>query len=199
MASADPTNEMAHFSLGSAYLQAGRHAEAAQCFERCVELVPEMSKSFQLGGQAMLGAGWEDRAVAFLSRGYEVAAKRGDRMPAEAMAKILRSIGREPPTVELPRDPGADALRAAGNFVCQHTGRPGTKLDGPPFRGPVGLWIAENISAETWREWIGQGTKVINELRLDFSRDEHQSIYDQHMREYLGIDDELVRRLTSGQ
>ena len=28
MASADPTNEMAHFSLGKAYLDAGRHAEA---------------------------------------------------------------------------------------------------------------------------------------------------------------------------
>ena len=30
MASADPTNEMAHFSLGKAYLDADRHAEAAQ-------------------------------------------------------------------------------------------------------------------------------------------------------------------------
>jgi thioredoxin-like negative regulator of GroEL len=29
MAVEDPDNDMAHFSLGSAYLQAGRHKEAA--------------------------------------------------------------------------------------------------------------------------------------------------------------------------
>ena len=34
MAAADPTNEMAHFSLGNAYLQTGRFAEAAQSLER---------------------------------------------------------------------------------------------------------------------------------------------------------------------
>ena len=36
MAQADPENEMAHFSLGSAYLKAGRPAEAAVSLEKCV-------------------------------------------------------------------------------------------------------------------------------------------------------------------
>ncbi len=45
---------------------------------------------------------------------------------------------------------------------------------------------------ETWRNWIAQGTKVINELRLDFSRDDHQKVYDQHMMEYLNITQEEV-------
>jgi Fe-S cluster biosynthesis and repair protein YggX len=61
----------------------------------------------------------------------------------------------------------------------------------------VGQWIFDTISAETWRDWIGQGTKVINELRLDFSRDSDQEIYDRHMREYLGIDDELLAQLRA--
>ena len=61
-----------------------------------------------------------------------------------------------------------------------------------PMRGPVGDWIFENISAETWKDWIGQGTKVINEMRLDFSRDRDQEIYDQQMREYLGIDEAVI-------
>jgi Fe-S cluster biosynthesis and repair protein YggX len=60
------------------------------------------------------------------------------------------------------------------------------------MRGPVGDWIFENISAETWKDWIGQGTKVINEMRLDFSRDRDQEIYDQQMREYLGIDEAVI-------
>jgi Fe-S cluster biosynthesis and repair protein YggX len=60
----------------------------------------------------------------------------------------------------------------------------------------VGKWIQENISAETWRAWIGQGTKVINELRLDLSREQDQDVYDTHMREYLGIDNDLHEQLT---
>ena len=36
---------------------------------------------------------------------------------------------------------------------------------------------------------------MINELRLDFSRDEDQRVFDQHMYEYLGMDAELVAKL----
>ena len=195
MAQADPSNEMAHFSLGNAYLQAGRFAEAAQSLERCLAIAPEMSKAWQLCGQAQVGAGWADKAALTLTRGYEVAARKGDRMPQQAIAELLRSIGREPPKVEAPVDEAAEALRASGAFVCQRTGRPGTKMETPPFRGPVGAWIHENISAETWKAWIGQGTKVINELRLDFSRDRDQEVYDQHMHEFLGLDPELLAKI----
>src|SRR6185369_10110352 len=99
MASADPDNDMAHFSLGNAYLQAGRAAEAARSFERCVEVNAEMSKAYQLGGKAMIEAGWSDKAVAFLEKGFMVAAAKGDRMPQQAIAELLRSIGRAPPVL----------------------------------------------------------------------------------------------------
>jgi Fe-S cluster biosynthesis and repair protein YggX len=195
MASADPTHEMAHFSLGKAYLDASRHAEAARSFERCVELAPDMSKAYQLGGQAMIGAAWTDRAVEFMNRGYETAARKGDLMPKNAIGELLRSIGREPPKLGAEVDAAAERLKASGSFICQRTGRPGNKLPSPPFKGVIGQWIFENISAETWKQWIGQGTKVINELRLDFSRDKDQETYDQHMREFLGIDAEVLERI----
>jgi len=195
MASADPTNEMAHFSLGKAYLDASRHAEAARSFERCVELAPDMSKAYQLGGQAMIGAEWTDRAVEFMNRGYETAARKGDLMPKNAIGELLRSIGREPPKLGAEVDAAAERLKASGSFICQRTGRPGNKLPSPPFKGVIGQWIFDNISAETWKQWIGQGTKVINELRLDFSRDKDQETYDQHMREFLGIDAEVLERI----
>jgi Fe-S cluster biosynthesis and repair protein YggX len=143
----------------------------------------------------MLGAGWADKAVDVLNRGYETAARKGDLMPRNAIAELLRSIGREPPRLAPEVDAAAERARAAGGFVCQRTGRAGTKMPAPPFRGPVGQWIFENISAETWKQWIGQGTKVINELRLDFSRDKDQETYDQHMREFLGIDAEVLSKL----
>ena len=85
----------------------------------------------------------------------------------------------------------------AGEMVCSQTGRVGNKMAKPPFRGPVGEWIHEHITRETFDDWIGQGTKVINELRLDLSRDEDEATYDRHMREYLGIDDALLAELTA--
>lgn len=197
MASADPDNDMAHFSLGNAYLQAGRAAEAASSFERCIAINPDMSKAYQLGGKAMIDAGWTDRAVQTLEQGFTVAASKGDRLPQTAIAELLRSIGREPPRLAKEVDEAAERLRSSGTFICRRTGRPGTKLDRPPFRGAVGAWIHENIAAETWKDWIGQGTKVINELRLDFSRERDQEVYDQHMREFLGIDSEVMKEIAA--
>lgn len=194
MAREDPDNDMAHFSLGNAYLQAKRSAEAARSLQKCLELNPDMSKAYQLAGQAMIDAGWADQAVAVLTKGYEVAASKGDRMPMQAMADLLKSIGREPPKIQAVTTASADA--PGSTFVCKRTGRAGTQLSKPPFRGPVGQWIYENISAQTWQTWIGQGTKVINELRLDFSRDQDQEAYDQHMREFLGIDNDLYAQIT---
>ena len=195
MAAADPSNEMAHFSLGNAYLQTGRFAEAAQSLERCIAINADMSKAYQLAGEAMIKAGWEDKAVAMLEKGFAVAAGKGDRLPQQAMGKLLESIGRKAPLMAEEAET-AERLREAGAFVCRRTGRPGTKMSSPPLRGPVGSWIAENISQETWRQWIGQGTKVINELRLDFTRDRDQEMYEQHMREYLGIDEEVLREIA---
>ena len=198
MAKADPDNEMAHFSLGNAYLQAGRAAEAAEALARCIELNPEMSKAYQLAGDAMIKAGWSDRAVLTLNQGYEVAAKRGDLMPKKAIEELLDSIGREPPTLSMDVAEQLREMQDSGAFTCSATGRAGTQLEEPPFRGPIGAWIHANISEQTWQEWIGQGTKVINELRLDFSREEDQATYDRHMYEFLGMDDALLEKLTAG-
>ncbi len=197
MAHDDPENDMAHFSLGGALLAAGRFAEATRSFERCIELNPEMSKAYQLGGEAMIKAGWADKAVATLNTGYEVAAARGDLMPRNAIADLLTSFGRQPPRISDEAQAAARRLQESATFICRTTGRPGTQLPEPPMRGPLGKWIHENVSQETWRSWIAQGTKVINELRLDFSRDEDQAVYDQHMFEFLGIDESVRRELTA--
>jgi len=196
MATADPDNEMAHFSLGSAYLQAGRAAEAAGSFERCIELDPDMSKAWELAGRSMIDAGWEDRAAEALDRGYRVAASKGDRMPMEAMEKMLGELGRPVPALSPEESAEAEAVASGSTFVCGRTGKPGTQLAEPPVRGPLGEWIRENVSAETWQAWIGQGTKVINELRLDFSREEDQVAFDQHMCEFLGLEPETYHELT---
>ena len=191
---ADPNNDMAWFSLAGAYAQAGRHADAAKAYLRCADLNPEMSKAYQLAGASLIAEGNAKRAGEVLSKGYEVAAKRGDFMPRKAMGEMLEKLGLALPRVEASVASGPPA----GSFVCRKTGRAGTRMARPPFKGPVGAWIAENISQETFRDWIGQGTKVINEMRLDLSREQDAETYDQHMREYLGIDESLYAELTKG-
>lgn len=197
MANDDPDNDMAHFSLGSAYLQASRPADAAKSLERCIEINPEMSKAYQLAGDAMIKAGWEDRAAAVLTKGYTIATRRGERMPQQEIARLLERLGRPVPEVDAEAERAKQKEAAGGSFICRRSGKPGTQLDKPPFRGPVGQWIYENISSETWNAWIGQGTKVINELRLDFSREEDQTTYDRHMRDFLGIDDKVLEEIAA--
>jgi Fe-S cluster biosynthesis and repair protein YggX len=194
MVQADPTNDMAHYSLAGAYAQAGRPRDAAESYVRCFRINRDMSKSYQLAGEQFIKCNDKPSAAGVLREGYAVAAQRGDFLPKQAMAELLKQLGEAPPEVAGAK---AEIEAPAGTFMCRKTGRPGTKLARPPFRGPVGLWIFENISAETWKDWIGQGTKVINELRLDLSREDHAETYDQHMREFLGIDEPLLRELSA--
>ncbi|MBQ0799445.1 MAG: oxidative damage protection protein [Porticoccaceae bacterium] len=40
-------------------------------------------------------------------------------------------------------------------------------LDAPPFPGPKGQDIFDNISKQAWDEWLAQQTMLINEKRLN--------------------------------
>ena len=193
MTQADPDNDMAHFSLGGAYAQAGRNDDAARAYLRCIEINPALSKAHQLAAAALIKTGDLDRAADVLTKGYTVAAELGDLAPKNAMGEMLTEMGRPVPEVVNAKPEET----VVGSFICQRTGRPGTQLDRPPFKGPIGQWIFENISQQTWREWIGQGTKVINELRLDLSNEEDADAYDRHMCDFLGIDETLQANLTS--
>jgi Fe-S cluster biosynthesis and repair protein YggX len=194
MTQADPTNEMAHFSLGRAYAESGRPADAARAYLRCIELVPDMSKAYQLAGESLAKAGDTERAKSVLRQGHTIAAGKGDLMPKNAMAKLLADLGEPVAETEAAAGPGAASINQDGPVPdgmirCRQSGRIGTRMTRPPFRGKLGEWIAANISKESFDAWIRQGTKVINEMRLDLSREKDQEIYDQQMREFLGVDE----------
>lgn len=40
-------------------------------------------------------------------------------------------------------------------------------LDKPPFPGPKGLDLFENISKQAWQEWVAHQTMLINEKKLN--------------------------------
>jgi tetratricopeptide (TPR) repeat protein len=185
MANDDPENELGHFSLGKALYDAGQAAEAIPAFERTLALNPQFSKAYQLLGEAYLKVNNRDQAVKALREGFAVADERGDHVPRDAMAKLLTDLGEAPPA---PRQAAAPV--GPGGFSCQRPGcRAGTfarQLPAPPMNDEVGRRIYETVCADCWREWLGMGVKVINELHLDLSDERAQEVYDNYMKEFLG-------------
>ncbi len=189
MATDDPANDLAHFSLAKALMEDQQWSEAAQSFAKAVDLNPDFSKAYQLQGTCLQKAGQAEAAIEVLRRGFTVAHARGDRMPRDEMGQLLRGLGVEPPEV------AAEAAAAAGGeatgFVCARPGCPAgpyaQPLPKPPMNDELGQLVFEKVCAACWKEWLGMGIKVINEMRLDLSDERSQTMYDSYMKEFLGL------------
>lgn len=183
MAEADPSNELGHFSLARAYLEAGQAEDAARSFDRAIELNPKLSKAYQLAAQAYLESGKQPIAIERLTEGVKVADERGDLMPRNDMTRMLKELGAAVPELR------AKAAVAAGEgeVLCNRCGLVKKKLPRQPMSNAQGKLIYDKICNDCWREWIGMGTKVINELRLPLADPQAQKIYDQHMMEFLNL------------
>jgi Fe-S cluster biosynthesis and repair protein YggX len=191
MAKEDPDNELGHFSLGKACLDAGMPQDAIAPLARAIELKPTLSKAYQLLGDAHDRAGQRAKAIEVLTRGVNVADAQGDRMPRDAMAKMLRDWGAAVPEFKSTSTGSAAVeagLESATGFKCTRCGRPTGQLAKPPFKGEIGQKIFDSICQNCWREWIGMGTKVINELGLVLSTQSGQQAYDQYMLEFLQLE-----------
>ena len=183
MAEADPSNELGHFSLARAYLEAGKAEEAASSFDRAIELNPKLSKAYQLSAQAYLESGKQAVAIERLTAGVKVADERGDLMPRNDMTRMLKELGAAVPELRAK----AAVVAGEGEVLCNRCGLDKKKLPRQPMNNSQGKLIYDKICNDCWREWIGMGTKVINELRLPLADPQAQKIYDQHMMEFLNL------------
>tara|TARA_B110000459_G_C16559547_1_gene470901 strand:+ start:1130 stop:1402 length:273 start_codon:yes stop_codon:yes gene_type:complete len=52
-------------------------------------------------------------------------------------------------------------------IFCKKMGKELEGLISPPFPGPQGLEIFENISKTAWNEWLEHQTRIINEKHLN--------------------------------
>lgn len=191
MATEDPENELAHYRLGGLLMEDKQHDEAIASFKRTLELSPQFSKVYHLLAQAELALGHKDQAIATLRNGYAIADERGDNMPRDDMAKMLVELGEPAPVSKR----GAATQQGVGDgFRCQRptcmAGSRARQLPKAPFNDPLGEQIQARICFDCWQSWLKDySIKVINELRLDLSRDDHQAQYDKYMLEFLGMDE----------
>ena len=183
MAESNPNDEIAHFSLGRSLLEAGDAAEAAKSLQRVIALNPNISKAYQLLGDAQLKTGHRDYAIQTLTEGVNVAHRRGDFLPKQEMSKMLADLGAPVPQFA---DPTTTKV-GEGEVFCKRHGGTGPRLEKPPFRNPFGQEIYDNTCANCWKEAIAFGTKVINELRLPLADPQAQKMWDQHIREFLNL------------
>ena len=149
-----------------------------------ITLNKNLSKVYQLKGASQLKMGDRVAAIDTLTTGAHIATERGDMMPRNEMIKMLTELG-----VELPELKNARAEQPVGTdeVQCQRCGLVKKKLAEPPYRNEYGKTIQEKICSACWREWIGMGTKVINELRLPLSDPQAQKVFAQHEREFLNL------------
>jgi Fe-S cluster biosynthesis and repair protein YggX len=189
MANDDPENELGHFRLGQLLLEDGQDEEAVKSFRRTLALSPQFSKVYQLLGQALIKLNRREEAAGVLKEGFQVADERGDNVPREEMVKLLAQLGEPAPVAKKTTAP----VPAGGGFHCQRpgcmAGRSARQLPAPPIRDDVGSRIYETVCAECWDYWLRNlSIKVINEMRLDLSTERGQEVYDQIMKETLGLE-----------
>lgn len=184
MATDDPDNALGHFSLGRELLNAGSADEAVPSFQRVIEIDANLSRAYQLLGAALLKLGRRDEAVERLTAGAKIAHERGDVMPKNEMIRMLKEL--DAPVPELTSTRQAVEV-GEGKVQCKRCGRVATKLAKPPMRNAFGQEIYDNICSDCWREAIGHGTKVINELRLPMTDPQASKLWDQHIREFLNL------------
>ena len=190
MASDDPDNELGHFRLGQLLMEDGQFEDAVTSFRRTLELSPQFSKVFQLLGTCLTKLGRKEEAGQVLRDGFAVADERGDNIPRDEMAKLLVQLGEPAPVSQKAAKPSASS--EGGGFRCERPGcLEGThahQLPKPPMSDDLGKKIYEHVCARCWEYWLRDlSIKVINEMRLDLSTEQGCEMYDQMMRETLGL------------
>ena len=58
-------------------------------------------------------------------------------------------------------------------------------LEKPPFPGPKGQDIFENVSQKAWREWLNHQTMLINENQLNLMAADTKVFLDDQLTKYL--------------
>ena len=75
------------------------------------------------------------------------------------------------------------------SFTCARCSRTTGRLDRAPVPGPTGAEIQARVCGACWSEWERMEVMVINELRLNFMDPRAAGILNEHMRQFLMIEE----------
>jgi len=72
----------------------------------------------------------------------------------------------------------------ARKIYCVVLNKEADGLPAPPYPGELGKRIYQKVSAEGWKLWLRQQTRIINEYRLNAINPEHRKILEQEMERF---------------
>ncbi len=58
-------------------------------------------------------------------------------------------------------------------------------LDAPPYPGPRGEAIYQQVSQQAWQEWLAHQTRLINEQRLNMMESKARKFLQEEMERFL--------------
>jgi Fe-S cluster biosynthesis and repair protein YggX len=67
---------------------------------------------------------------------------------------------------------------------CIKLGAEAEALDRPPYPGPLGQRIFENVSKQAWKEWVEHQTRLINEYKLALADPAARKFLAEEMEKY---------------
>jgi len=67
---------------------------------------------------------------------------------------------------------------------CVLLGQEAEGLPRPPYPGPLGQRIYDNVSKQAWQKWLGHQTMLINEYRLSPIEPKAREFLEQEMEKF---------------
>lgn len=201
MAKANPDDDLAHFALGQALVDSDRYSEAVPVLKHVVKINPRYTRAYLLLGIALDKDGDEDGGIEAWQLGYHAAQNRGELMVsreietqlkaknAPLQSEIVDLLGIEEPKESISEQRALEA----DELICLKSGKIGKKMKFDPFNDQIGAFIYQNISQESWEAWMEMSIKVINELRLDLGDPDGQIQYEQNMKTFLNLPEDLFK------
>jgi Tfp pilus assembly protein PilF len=88
----DPTDDVAWFGLGKAYMDDGNFEEAAEALRQCVTVKPGYSAAYYALAQSLHNLGRLDECRTVCATGIEVSTKNGDAMVTKNLEMLKGTL-----------------------------------------------------------------------------------------------------------
>lgn len=89
----DPTDDVAWFGLGKAYMDDANFEAAAAALEGCLKVKPTYSAAYYALAQSLHKLGRNEECRRICDQGIEVSTKNGDAMVTKNLALLKQTLG----------------------------------------------------------------------------------------------------------